>query len=269
MRVCAWLLMANLVGALGCPQLLDDRFVGASDVDAGALCVDPACRAVWSGRGAVAGDAGSSASQTDTGGSGGQGARNGGYDNIGGSPGMLGSSGSAGSGGTGAPPCTGCLELRVPLARSNDTAYFQLAFGQPGLDLHATVATFRVRAPFFDAAGLAYLRVFANDSEYTFGQGTLRSIDSGTFGNTQTFIDVPLDVGAISSGGFDATHVVAIGIQIGAASPFQGALAPRLLLDSISYTGASGLQDLKFTTDAQGFAVNPDTGLQTAEVIHY
>jgi hypothetical protein len=41
------------------------------------------------------------------------------------------------------------------------------------------------------------------------------------------------------------------------------------LLDSITYTGSSGLEDLSFSLDPQGFSPNQDVGLQTAEVIHH
>jgi hypothetical protein len=36
---------------------------------------------------------------------------------------------------------------------------------------------------------------------------------------------------------------------------------------ALTYTGSSGPRDLDFSLDAQGFALNPDVGLQTAEVI--
>ena len=163
----------------------------------------------------------------------------------------------------------GCLALRVPLAEPDDEAFFKLGFGQPGLDLNDTVATLRLRASVLDDTGQLFLQSFATDADFTFGRATFASISTSTFSDTETFIDVPIDVGAISSSGFDAGHVLEIGVQILAGALFVGPVTAELLLDSITYTGSSGLPDLTFSADAQGFSVNPDVGLQTAEVIHH
>jgi hypothetical protein len=40
-------------------------------------------------------------------------------------------------------------------------------------------------------------------------------------------------------------------------------------VDSITFTGTSGLTNLSFASDAEGFARNAFAGLQTAEAIHH
>jgi len=297
------LLTAPLAAVLGCPQLLDDSFdtVNVSHSDAGASCAEAPCPwALYEGGGSPGGAGGSvgssgSAGVGSQGGSGGSigGSGSAGSNSSGGASGSVGGSGSAGSssgssgggsagtsGGAGASggaagdtsggsPCVGCLALRVSLTEPNDEAFFNLDFGQPGLDLHDTVATLRLRATLLDETGQLFLQTFATDADFTFGQATFRAINAATFTNTETFIDVPIDVAAISTSGFDPLHVVQIGVQFVAGALFVGPVTAELLVDSITFTGSSGLEDLNFNLDAQGFAVNPDVGLQTAEVIHH
>src|SRR5262245_37157807 len=80
---------------------------------------------------------GGSSGATDGGSSG---ATNGGSSGSGGS----GSDPDAGDGGD-APPCTGCVELRVPVTGINQTTIFQFALGAP-VDLSGAVVTYRMRA---------------------------------------------------------------------------------------------------------------------------
>jgi hypothetical protein len=157
----------------------------------------------------------------------------------------------------------------VPLTRPNDTAFFELTFNQPGLDLHDTVVTFRLRPSLLDETGQVYLQAFAVDSDFTLGTAPLVPMDDSAFTGTRTFINISLDVGAIATSGFDDTHVFGIGIKVGAGGSLVGTVTVELLLDSITYTGSSGLMDLSFSEDAQGFSVNQLVGLQTAEVVHY
>jgi hypothetical protein len=221
------------------------------------------------GQGGTAGAAGTGGSAGSAGTAG-----VGGNDPDAGDGGILESDSGVGDGGLGdaslAPPCTGCLELRAPLAAPGDFAYFQLGFSG---DLTNTVATFRLRSLALDESGQTQFQLFAtsfNGTDYIQGNGTAIVNNAATFTPADTFVDFTLTFGTIStSNGFDPATVVAFGIQPFAGGSFTGP-APTLLLDSITYTNpASGLTDLDFTTDVQGFAVNQYAGLQTAEVIHH
>ncbi|HEU4580702.1 MAG TPA: hypothetical protein VFS67_20735 [Polyangiaceae bacterium] len=225
------------------------------------------------GQGGTAGTAGS-AGAAGTAGAGGTG----GPEPDAGDAGVDGDSGvgdgGLGDGGLGdaavAPPCTGCLELRAPLAAPSESAYFQLAFASK--DLSDTVATFRLRSLAFDETGQTLITPFATSTPdgnaFTQGNGTTVLNNAAAFTNTDTFIDVQLDIGAIATSGFLDTNVVALGIQILAGGSYAGP-EPTLLLDSVTFTGSGGLTNLDFTTDAQGFARNNFAGIQTAEVIHH
>jgi hypothetical protein len=176
----------------------------------------------------------------------------------------------------------------VPFTASNQGAFFQIAFGT--LDLSDTVATFRLSASLLDGTGQLFLQPFATDnSGFTLGAGTFTLINTTTFGDTATFVDIALDVGAITSAGFDDTDVIALGIQVGTGGALVAPINAALLLDSITYgepqdagsgdagsadagpadAGSGPLPNLTFTDDAQGFAVNQFAGLQTATVTHH
>jgi hypothetical protein len=270
--------------------------VGAFAVTAGALLV--ACgdeKSPAKGNGGSGGSAGSSGVAGAAGNAGAVGsagtagtAGSAGTSGAAGTAGMSGSAGTAGSGNpsdtgdagpsdasvgatgdAGPPPCTGCLELRVPLTAASQTAYFQLVFG--ARDLSDTLATFHLRALLLDETGGLFVQTFATDSDSDplFGTSTFAPITAANFTNTETFANIDLDIGSISAAGFDATDVVTMGIQVGSSGAFVGSATAVLLLDSITYTGSAGLTNLDFTSDEQGFALNPDLGLQTAEVIHH
>jgi hypothetical protein len=162
------------------------------------------------------------------------------------------------------PPCTGCLELRVPFTAAGQSALFQLVFSAH--DLSDTVATFRLRTQTLNDQ--LFVQTFANESGSNLvGLGSFLLLDAPSFGDTETFIDVPLDVAAISSGGFDNASVISIGVIVASRGSFVGPASAVLLLDSITYSGTGGLPPLDFADGAQGFALNVDAGLQTAEVI--
>jgi hypothetical protein len=238
------------------------------------------------GSGASAGTAGNAGAGGSSGTAGTAGV--GGTAGAGGSAGTAGAAGSAGSGndpdagdggvdngdsGVGdasaAPPCTGCLELRVPFTAPNQAAFFQLVFTTR--DLHDTVATFRLRSQILDETGQLFLHGFGTDSAFDEGAGTSSLINAATFGDTQTFVDVPFDLATATpiTNPFDNTSVLAVGIQVNSGGAFVGPTTAVLLLDSITFTGTATLTNLDFTTDAQGFTVNVNAGLQTTQVIHH
>jgi len=164
-----------------------------------------------------------------------------------------------------APPCTGCMELRVPFTAPNQAAFFQITFSA---DLSDTVATFRVRALLLDDQ--LFVTPFATDGAtggFVQGSGTFTVINAGAFGDTETFINLPFTVSTAtpSSGTFDPTDSIALGLQLGSGASFVGPTTAVLLLDSVSYTGSSGLQNLDFAVDAQNFGINVNAGLQAAD----
>lgn len=178
--------------------------------------------------------------------------------------------GDAGGDAAVAPPCTGCVELRSgTFTAASETTFFQLVFSS--IDASAVVATFHLRSLTLDEGGQLFAQTFATDnSGFTFGAGTFKTLNAANFTNTDTFIDVPLDIGAISSANFDDTDVIAVGIQVGTGGGFTGTAQPVLLLDSITFTGANAPANLDFTADAQNFAVNTNAGVfADASVTHH
>jgi hypothetical protein len=165
------------------------------------------------------------------------------------------------------PPCTGCLELRVPFTAPSQSAFFQLTFA--ARDLSDTLARFRLRALLLDETGGLFVQTFAIDSDGDpIGTSTFAPITLANFTDTETFANIDLDIPGISAAGFDDTAVVTIGVQVGSSGAFVGPATAVLLLDSITYTGSGGLPDLDFTPNAQGVVVGASS-LQTAELLHH
>lgn len=233
------------------------------------------------GSSVVAGSGGTSGSSGSSGAAGGSGS-----SGVAGSNGNAGTSGAAGSGtvvpdagtgdaGTGdagdggaPPPCTGCMELRVPFTATTQAAFFQLQFS--ARSLADTVVTIRVGAAALDQTGETFVQTFATDnSGFSQINGAFTQINAANFTNTSTFIDLTLDFPNLSNVDFDEADVIALGLQLGSGGNFVGPTTSVLMVDSITFTGTSGLTDLSFTTDAGGFALNVNTGLQTSEAIHH
>lgn len=177
------------------------------------------------------------------------------------------STGDAGDGG-GPPPCTGCVELRVPLTASLDFAYFQIGF--TARSLADTIFTFRVRALALDPTGETYVHTFATDnSGFSQASGAQTLINAANFTDTNTFIDLTLDFTTFSNVDFDEGGVTNLGLQVGAGGALAGPTTTVLVVDSLTLTGSSGLPNLTFTSSAEGFAPNEFTGLQTTTLIHH
>lgn len=177
------------------------------------------------------------------------------------------STADAGDGG-GPPPCTGCVELRVPFTAINQAAFFQIGFTTRSLA--DTVATFRVRAEVLDETGQTYVHAFATDnSDFTQASAAQTLINAANFTDTNTFIDVVLDFTNFSNVDFDEADVIALGLQVGSNGGLAGPLTSVLLVDSLTLTGTSGLANLTFTASAEGLAPNAFAGLQTTTLIHH
>jgi hypothetical protein len=154
------------------------------------------------------------------------------------------------------PPCTGCLELKVPFTAASQNAQFQLLYPDPGEDFTDTVVTFHVRAPEFDPSGQLFVQPFVMDADFDpFVQGSFLPISDDTFDDNDNFFDIDIDVGAVTTADFDVTTVRAIGLQVLSGATLPGPATAVLLLDSITFDGA-GVPDLEFTDDEEDFAVS-------------
>lgn len=233
------------------------------------------------GTGGSAGAAGSggSAGAAGSGGAAGNGGSGGSAGN-GGSAGTTGDDPDAGDGGVsdagdeGDAPCTGCLELRTGMASNTDEGFFQIAYGT-ALDMSGEDATVTFRV-----AGLSHdedivVQPFATDgSDFSFGGGA--QVEVGT----DAFVDLELDIGSIANADFDSTDVIAVGLMItftgtiDAGEPADAGDAGAnlenvsVLLDSVSFADIE-TDDLEFTNDAEGFAINAFAGVQTTSVVHH
>jgi hypothetical protein len=119
-----------------------------------------------------------------------------------------------------------------------------------------------------DPSGQTIIQPFASDADdFTQGNGTSVLNDAGTF-NSDNFVDVPLDIGAIVNANLDKTQIIAFGNQLFAGATYSGP-APDLLLDSVTFTGSAGLQTLNFTTDEEGFAVLTAFSAPGTEIVHH
>jgi hypothetical protein len=245
------------------------------------------------GRGGTGGTAGTAGAPGNGGTAGTAGAPgNGGTAGTAGAPGNGGTAGTAGTAGTnggdepdagdggvsesdgglsdagdaGAPPCTGCLELRANVTEigGTQTAFFQTVFGST--DLSGAVVTFTV-------AGLpgdenVNVTAFATDGDFApFGAG-----DSVLVSDQEGFVDVAVDISALTAddAAFDDTDVIAVGIQVDYVDTITDeSQAVTVLLDEVDFSDNSELEDLTFTDDEEGFAVNAFAGSQEAEVISH
>lgn len=246
------------------------------------------------GSGGSAGRAGSGGSAGTTGNAGnagvggmpGNGGTGGGNAGTGGSSAGTGGS-SAGTGGTGGsgvdpdagdggggPPCTGCLELTVPVTGSgtNQATLFQFNLDAAGEDFSTAVITFRVRALQLD--NNFFVQAFAQDANFSF-DSVFRSMNAGGgFANTDDFVDLVYDLAAAPSvdvlfpdaggldggspdpGDFDKSTVRQFGVIVGAGTGYVGAATTvTVLLDSVTFDGIAR-PDVTFTASAEGFAVN-------------
>jgi hypothetical protein len=155
------------------------------------------------------------------------------------------------------PPCTGCIELRASVSgapEDSNSAYFRVTLAAQ--DTSDTVARFRMRAPvLFEGSPGPSVHLASRDAELY--NGRYFQIDAATFGDTESFVDIDLNIGA---------DLVSLSIEVTSA---WGAADVVLLLDSITFVPAGTPEDLHFTDDAQGFAVGSLDFGATAEIIHH
>lgn len=254
------------------------------------------------GSGGNAGVAGAAGNGGDGGGSSGTGGSSAGTGGSSAGTGGTGGSGTGGTGGSGddpdagdgggGPPCTGCVEVSVPLDANNENTSFQINIS-PAADFTNGTITFRVRALTIGAQ-LVVQPFSTDDSGFDFdGQFTQLNAGNG-FVDTESFIDLvydlsdndPADVLFPDAGGLDGgspdpedhdkSRIIAIGFQLGSAgnftTDFPDPITLTMLVDSITFTGVAGdvVANRTFTDSAEGFAINTDTSfIPDSEVIHH
>jgi hypothetical protein len=255
------------------------------------------------GRGGTAGTAGTggTAGTAGTGGTAGT-AGTGGSAGSAGSAGTAGNAGSAGSGDdnpdaggdAGGPPCTSCVELRVPVNGDGTTTlddFQSVGFQFAGsFDLSNATVTFRVRALTIDdqltASPYVVDRQKVGEAEAN-GFDFVNSFEILNAGNgftdEDTWVNLTFDVGSLPDppqlsvtdagvdagttqdlDAFDNSDVLSIGIQVGSAGSFAGAETVTILIDSVTFTGVDSVArpNVSFDTSLEGFGfgfASPDT----------
>ncbi|HTV23109.1 MAG TPA: hypothetical protein VMG12_30685 [Polyangiaceae bacterium] len=197
---------------------------------------------------------------------------------------------TGGTGGTGgaAPTisCTGCVELTLPIVAGERNLGFQFNFTAPAapLDLSNSTVTWKVQVLPADANANFFVQTYAanappEDPNYTYNnyanytQLTAANFPSGMW------VDIVHNIGALDDVGdagadsgaepapsgdaavatltaFDNSVVRAVGIQIGAAAANTATGTVRLLVDSVTFTNATGAPAGTFTVDAEGLTAN-------------
>ncbi|HTV22968.1 MAG TPA: hypothetical protein VMG12_29965, partial [Polyangiaceae bacterium] len=167
------------------------------------------------------------------------------------------------------PPCTGCLQITQPFTATSQNAFFNVLLADGGEDFSDAVVHFLLRAPAFDASGQIFVQPFVQDNDFApFVAGSFLPITADTFEDNDTFVEIDIDVGAVTTVGFDATTTRVIGFQIIAGGSLPVPATQVLLLDSITFDDAP-IPDFEFTDDEEGFEINEDAGgLTTGTVEH-
>jgi hypothetical protein len=233
------------------------------------------------GAGGTAGTGGAGGS--GTGGTGGN--SNGDPDAGDGGPGQLTDAGDGG-----APPCTGCIELRMPVTGANENTLFTVIL-PAAVDMSDTLITFRVKlSPINDqVAVLPGANDDGNDDgTFTFVNTFVQANEANGFDSDtpDEFVDVEFDVGALAPPGeiavdggtipdpadFNNSEVLILHMELSALGAFVGPATITLLIDSITFTNVDPIlrPSFEFTTSAEGWAVNtgsdPNPG---SDLIHH
>jgi hypothetical protein len=165
--------------------------------------------------------------------------------------------------------CTGCLELRTVVASDEDQGFFQVVF-DASLDMSADGATVTFRVGGLTPEEDVTVMPFATDnSGFTFGAGDVIEV------SPDGFVDLELELEAITDVGFDSADVLAVGVVVsynGTIEPLEDGGANTetvsVALDSVTFAGID-TDDLEFTDDEEGFGLNAFAGVQTTSIIHH
>jgi hypothetical protein len=211
-----------------------------------------------------------------------------GGNGVGGAAGMGGSAGGANGGNVSLmpdagedpvePPCTGCVELAVPLTAASQQAVFQFTYTAP-VDFSDAIVTWRVQV----LEGLNRSDLFL----YTLVQNGDAVLFAGLFGAqlpfaaengflSDTWTDVMVNVSAspVPAAGdttsFDKRVVQSVGIGIGSSAALVTPITARLLVDSVTISGVPSSSAVTFDVNAEGLVLNQyQVPLGTGQPIHH
>ncbi len=199
----------------------------------------------------------------------------------------VGGSGNPGDAGVdgGGPPCTGCVELRVPnpgvMGADVDTIFiFEV---DPAFDFSNARITYRIKVPTLTNAH--YVNVFSQDSTDDSFDGDFKALnETGGFVNSDDFVDVvydltsrpPVDLIDVPDAGdaggstpdpadFDKSRIARFGLVLGASS---GAEPIIVYVDSVTFSGVARA-DVTFTDGADGFIIHDFEPEPNSEIIHH
>lgn len=252
-----------------------------------------------SGGSAGSGTGGNAGSATAGNGGDGMGGSSGG--GSGGSAGVGGSAGDGGDGGDGGSdggpdaggdggdeaPCSGCVELRVPIDGINQTQFFNFQLPAGGVDATDGVITYRMRA--LTVGNQLAASPFAQDNDFGGFEQRFVNLDTGNgFTSPDVWVNIehdlsavpPVDVTPIPDAGpdaggtpvpgdFDKSLLRQFGLNVGSAGAYaDGATIVRVLVDSVTFSNID-LPDVDFTDGAEGFVINPDGSTREGSEIIY
>jgi hypothetical protein len=223
----------------------------------------------------------------------GSGSAAGGSATAGGAAGRGGANAQGGSGNVdvdaGTPPCTGCVELRVPVTGGLDqSTRFQFAL-TPTRDLSVATVTFTVRALTLGDQLVASPFAMDGDSEGFAQRFTTLNAANG-FVNQDTWVDLVFDVAAlppadilppapdagtdestVERADFDKSRVQRLGLNVGAVSTLTRAQTVSVVVTQVVFANVQGfsIPNVTFDRSAQGFTVNSVENQPAAELIHH
>lgn len=172
---------------------------------------------------------------------------------------------TSGMGTLGAPPCSGCVELLVPVTGPAQRAAFRIPFAAPGADFSAGYVVWRVQVPAANANAAFFLTLEVLNGPALGYAGIYESyqlLSSDNFPPGE-WVDLTVDVSlhpppssAIGTPGFDYAAVESLGLALGTTATFAGAASIRVLLDSVTIGGVSTVQSLNFSAGADGLVLD-------------
>jgi hypothetical protein len=168
------------------------------------------------------------------------------------------------------PPCTGCIEMDVPVApgAASLIAMFNFVFPAPGVDMSNATVTFRVSS--LSVGADLYVTPFAQNGAALNYAGVYRpqtvlTATNGFTGTGMDWVNVVLDLantaplvaedagappavadagdaggsagGLLPNGGMDKGTIEQLGLQIGALASIPAATTIRVLVDSVTFDG--------------------------------
>jgi hypothetical protein len=210
------------------------------------------------------------------------------------------SGGSGGGAGQGPvtfppPPCTGCIEMDVPLdpafrdatGAQNLAAMYNFVFPATGLDMSNATVTWSIST--LTPGSDLYVTPYAQNAQDLNYAGVYRPETALTAANGfnaagSPFVDVVLDLantapfgagasaaqdagsdagdagtpagaGTLDNGGMDKSRVWQLGIRIGAQTTLAAPTTIRLLVDKVTFTGVDGANTMLRTRD---FSTGPE-----------